>query len=223
VSGIVDTGFSGLDDALVLASLADAQELADAPGAANRIYVKLHSLGELDDALPGIESAASSFGAVARPWTWYAADAINHASNETVFYYVFLAILIVVSASAIASTMRTAVYERSREVGTMRATGWTRADVFLLFTMESGAIGLAGAAVGSVLGGLASAILHRFPVDVSSMASAIDFPFFSMTSSSRPGDFALATCVGLVAALAAGVSPARKAARTNIVQALSTH
>jgi putative ABC transport system permease protein len=105
----------------------------------------------------------------------------------------------------------------------MRATGWTRADVFWLFSLESAAIGLAGSAAGAALGGLLSALLRAFPFDASAMAEAIDYPFFAMTSSSRPGDFLLAAIIGVGVAMVAGIAPARASARTNIVAALSNH
>lgn len=142
VSGVFDTGFAGLDASFLAAPLEDAQELADAPGAVNRIYVRLDSPGAVENAMPDLEAAARLCGAEARPWTSYAREALDHAKTETVFYYVFLAILLLVSAQAIASTMRVAAYERVREIGALRATGWTRADVFGLFCLESGAIGL---------------------------------------------------------------------------------
>lgn len=223
VSGVFDSGFASFDASFVAIRLEDAQELADAPGAANRIYVRLASMEAVDGAMRDLESAASLGGAVARPWTWYARDAILHANNETVFYYIFVAILVLVSASAIASTMRVAAFERVREIGAIRACGWTRADVFALFLVEAGAVGLVGSAAGILVGGLLSAILAAFPVDVSALSGAIDYPFFAMTSSSRPGDFLLAAAIGVGASVAAGVSPARRAARTNIVKALSSH
>lgn len=223
VSGVFDTGFAGLDASFIAAPLADAQELADAPGAVNRIYARLDSPDSVEGAMPALAAAASLAGAEARPWTRYAADALAHAKNETVFYYIFLGILLLVSAQAIASTMRVAAFERVREIGALRAGGWTRSDVFTLFALESAAIGAAGVAAGAGLGGLASALLRAHPIDVSSMAAAIEYPFFSMTCSSRPGDFLLAAAIGVTAALAAGISPARKAARTNIARALSTH
>jgi ABC-type lipoprotein release transport system permease subunit len=133
---------------------------------------------------------------------------------------VFLVILVVMSSSAIASTMRMAAFERVREIAAMRATGWTRADLFWLFCLESAAIGFLGSAAGALLGGAFSGLLRAFPIDVTAMGKAVDYPFFAMTSSSRPMDFALAACIGVGAAVLAGVGPARKAARTNIVKAL---
>lgn len=222
VAGIFDSGYSGLDESFVAAALADAQALADLPEAVNRIYVKLSSSDAVAAAMPALESAASLSGAESRPWTSYAQDAIRHAKSETVFYYVFLAIIVLVSASAISSTMRVAAFERVREIGAMRAEGWTRSDVFWLFFVESAAVGLCGSVAGAAAGGVLSALLAAFPYDVSALSGAIDYPFFAMTSSSRPGDFLLAAAVGIGAAMAAGIAPARRAARTNIVKALST-
>ncbi len=220
VSGIFRTGFSSLDSSFAALSLADAQELLDAGDAVNRIYVKLDSASSVGKAMPGIGAAAALCGAEARPWTSYAKEAIDHTKTESVFYYVFLAILVVMSSSAIASTMRMAAFERVREIAAMRATGWTRADLFSLFCLESAAIGLLGSAAGALLGGAFSALLRAFPIDVAAMGKAIDYPFFAMTSSSRPMDFALAAFIGVGAAVIAGAGPARKAARTNIVKAL---
>lgn len=223
VAGIYDTGFALLDASLVACALADAQELADAPGAANRIYVRLRSLGGLERAMPGLAAAAELAEAEARPWTSYAREAIDHARTEGIFYWIFLAILVFLACEAVTSTMRAAVRERVREIGAMRATGWSRREVFLLFALESATIGALGSAAGACVGGLLSGLLAAFPVDVSSLGSLIEYPFFSMTSSSRPGDFAAALALGTLAALAAGALPARSAARTNIAEALSSH
>lgn len=221
VSGIFEAGLASLDGSFVALRLADAQGFADAPGRVNRVYVKLEKADDLAGAMPRLEALASSIGAEARPWTYYAKEAIDHAKVESVFYYIFLAILVVVSASAISGTMRMAAIERVKEIAAMRATGWTVAEVRSLFRFESAAIGLAGAAAGSILGGTISALLRAFPIDAGAMGAATDYPFFSMTSSSRPVDFAFAAAVSVLAALAAGAGPARRAAKTNIVRALS--
>jgi putative ABC transport system permease protein len=173
--------------------------------------------------MPRLSQAAALAGAEARPWTSYAKEAIDHAANESVFYWIFLAILLLLSGEAVTSTMRAAVRERTREIASMRATGWSRREVFTLFALESSAIGVAGSAAGAAVGGGLSALLEAFPFDISSMGSMIDYPFFAMTSSSRPGDFILAIAAGAVAAFLAGAAPARAAARTNIARALSTH
>jgi putative ABC transport system permease protein len=63
------------------------------------------------------------------------------------------AISLLVGALGIANTMVMNVLERTREIGTMKATGATNAHVLRLFLLESGVIGIVGGCIG-VLGGL---------------------------------------------------------------------
>lgn len=52
----------------------------------------------------------------------------------------------------IAVVMSMAVLERTREIGVLRVVGARRRDVFALFLVEAGLLGLAGGAVGDAVG-----------------------------------------------------------------------
>ncbi len=69
------------------------------------------------------------------------------------------AIALLVSAFGIANTMVMAIYERSREIGLMKAVGATHSDIMFIFLGESMAIGLIGGVVGTLLALLAGRIL----------------------------------------------------------------
>jgi len=56
------------------------------------------------------------------------------------------------------NTMLMSVRERVREFGVLRATGWTKGDVFRLVLAESALLGAAGGVAGSALGFLSSAV-----------------------------------------------------------------
>ena len=62
------------------------------------------------------------------------------------------AVALVVAAFGIANTMVMSIYERTREIGLMKAMGATNRDVMVLFLTESGAIGFLGG-IGGVLFG----------------------------------------------------------------------
>ncbi|MBI2047205.1 FtsX-like permease family protein [Candidatus Pacearchaeota archaeon] len=62
------------------------------------------------------------------------------------------AISLLVGGVGIMNTMYTAVLERTREIGTLKAIGAKNSDVLLLFLFESGMLGLVGGAIGIVLG-----------------------------------------------------------------------
>ncbi|MBL7065943.1 MAG: ABC transporter permease [Anaerolineae bacterium] len=62
------------------------------------------------------------------------------------------AIALIVAAFGIANTMTMAIYERTREIGLMKAVGATNRDVMSVFLVEAGGIGLLGGVGGVLLG-----------------------------------------------------------------------
>ncbi|MCX6749575.1 MAG: ABC transporter permease [Candidatus Pacearchaeota archaeon] len=61
-------------------------------------------------------------------------------------------ISLIVGGIGIMNTMYTSVLERTREIGIMKAVGAKNQDIFLIFLIESGLLGLVGGAIGILLG-----------------------------------------------------------------------
>ncbi len=70
------------------------------------------------------------------------------------------AIALLVAAFGIANTMLMSIYERTKEIGLMKAVGATNRDVMSVFLAESGSIGLLGGVGGVLLGVLLSGIIN---------------------------------------------------------------
>ncbi len=68
------------------------------------------------------------------------------------FVYVIAAISIVVGGLGIMNTMYTSVLERTKEIGVMKAIGAKNRDIFMMFFMEAGMIGLLGGIAGIIIG-----------------------------------------------------------------------
>jgi len=69
------------------------------------------------------------------------------------------AISLLVGGIGIANTMYTAVLERTKEIGIMKATGAQNKDILLIFVIESGLLGIIGGLIGIAIGfGLSSAV-----------------------------------------------------------------
>lgn len=62
------------------------------------------------------------------------------------------AISLIVGGIGIMNTMYTAVLERTKEIGIMKAIGAKNSDILLLFLIESGVLGLMGGAIGVLIG-----------------------------------------------------------------------
>jgi len=61
-------------------------------------------------------------------------------------------ISLVVGAIGIMNTMYTAVLERTKEIGILKAVGGKNSDIMIMFVIESGILGLVGGAIGVLLG-----------------------------------------------------------------------
>jgi ABC-type antimicrobial peptide transport system permease subunit len=121
-------------------------------------------------------------------------------------FYVLLALSVIVSVFGIVNTLVLTVFERTREIGMLRAIGMTRPQVRRMIRHESVITaligGVLGIALGIVLGGL---LIYK-----------VDFIVFSLPIGSLI-IFALAAIfVGILAA----IFPARRASRLNILEAL---
>jgi macrolide transport system ATP-binding/permease protein len=127
------------------------------------------------------------------------------------------AIALIVACLGIANTMYTAVLERTREIGIMKALGARSADVRGMFMSEAGMIGLIGGGVGLLIAALVSVVGN---VIVNNIAQAqgipLDLGVFRITWWLVAGALALAT---LFSALS-GFFPALRASRLDPVAAL---
>jgi ABC-type antimicrobial peptide transport system permease subunit len=145
-------------------------------------------------------------------------DQVNRifAILQTMLSSVGLLALLVASIG-IVNTMIMAIYERTREIGILKALGSSNGDVLRMFMVEAGMIGLLGGIVGVFLGWLLGLGLNRVIVDyMRQQQIPIDAPFFVVTWELVAGALVFATLVGVLA----GIYPAFRAARLDPLAAL---
>lgn len=110
-------------------------------------------------------------------------------------------------------TMYGAVANRTREIGTLRALGFRRRSILLVFLLESMALGLVGGLVG-----ISMASLMQF-VTISTM-NWQTFSELAFSFTLTPGIAAKALAFSLAMGLLGGVLPAARAARLDIIESL---
>ena len=124
--------------------------------------------------------------------------------------YGFLSISIFVALFGITNTLSLSVYERTREIGLMRAIGTYRKQIRRMIFIESSIISIFGAALGTGLG-----IFFAW-----SLIQTLADEGFTVFAVSIPQTF-LWIGIAIIAGVIAAILPAIRAARQNILEAIS--
>ena len=129
-------------------------------------------------------------------------------SQFLLLLYVLLALSVIVSLFGMINTLALSVFERTRELGMLRAVGMTRRQVRRMVRHESVITALIGAALGLPLG-IFLALL------VTQALSEYDLQF-----TIPAGALITFVIVSVIAGMVAAILPARRAARLRVLEAL---
>jgi putative ABC transport system permease protein len=129
----------------------------------------------------------------------------------------FAAIALAVAALGVANTMYTAVLERTREIGILKALGARRSDVRVVFLAEAATIGAIGGAIGiavaALVGVTGNAVVNQL---ARQQGIGLDLNVFQLSPL-----LALVTiCLTALFSALSGLLPAARAARLAPVEAL---
>jgi putative ABC transport system permease protein len=168
------------------------------PGESAEQYTK-HAQVEIEAALPGLN----------------AQPAAERASNNL---FVGLAhavawgtscIALLMGILGIANTMAMSVFERTREIGILRAIGWKAWRVLLLIQVEATVLGFAGGILGIIFGWAGLHLLAKMPQTASIVSTSLSWEHFVE-----------ALGISVLSGLIAGAYPAWRGAHLSPVEAL---
>ncbi|MFN2183648.1 MAG: ABC transporter permease, partial [Anaerolineae bacterium] len=127
------------------------------------------------------------------------------------------ALALLVASIGIANTMIMSVYERTKEIGILKAVGAAPGQIRSLFVLESSLIGLLGGIVGTIFGWLLGKGLNWLALRVLEWQDVpMEGTFFVLSWWLVLAALAFGTLVGLLA----GLYPAARAARLAPLDAL---
>jgi putative ABC transport system permease protein len=206
-------GGSALETGAVMMPIRQLQKLADLNGKVTAFHVRLRPVPagrtpdeHLRQARAAIEKAVPGLKAVPAGERAHNNQFVSFA--RSIAWGTSL-IALLVGALGIANTMAMAVFERTREIGILRALGWRQWRVIALILIEAGALGLIGGVLGLGGGWGALRLLASLPMTANIAVGSISLPHA-----------AEALGIAVLTGLAAGVLPALRAARLSPVEAL---
>ena len=212
VSGLFRGG-SALETGAAMMPLRQLQKLADLTGKVSAFHVRLRPAPSgqgaeehlrqartaIEQALPGLKAVPSSERAHNNQFVSFARSIAWGTSL----------IALLVGALGIANTMAMAVFERTREIGVLRALGWRRWRVLLLIQIEAAVLGFLGGLLGLVAGWGALRLLAALPRTANIADGSVE-----------PRQMIEALVIAVLIGLAAGAIPAWRAAQLSPVEAL---
>jgi ABC-type lipoprotein release transport system permease subunit len=205
VVGVYETGISYEESAGVM-SLRDAQALTGKPRQVTFYGIKLNDAQQAEALQQQLETALPD---ITVTMTSKFAENLPDLQNMNVMMWGISVLAILVGGISMMNTMIMSVYERTREIGTLRAVGWRRRFVLWLVLKEAIVLSLLGTAVGFI-GAIALLWLMQFiPMWGDYLSITLSLKLLTLTVS-------LALLLGAIG----GIYPAWRAANLSPAEAL---
>ncbi len=215
-SGLVVAGIVGLtgsqDDAFVYLPIETAQRLLDHPGAATAIGVKVTDPARMVEITEALTAAVPGIQIVTMGEVMNSIS--NLAASARALSLAIVLIAVLISAVGVMNSILMAVFERTQEIGMMRAVGASRPDIFRIILEETTILSLGGGLVGILISILGSRLIEAFVRSV--MPFVPSGELISFDAGVAAGSVLFIFIIGLCA----GIYPAWKASKINPVEAI---
>lgn len=191
----------------------------------SEITIKTNAFFKVVEFEPQIIQVLSDEHVAVYSWEKLSEDFRAMMAMKRKFQNVLVLMIMVIAIVGIVNTMLMSVYEKKREIGTMKALGFTDKEVKNLFLIEGAFIGIAGGIAGLILGTLFNLYFATKGMDLNSMFGDATFglPVMGTIKSSwEISAYINAMIFTLIASLLASYYPAKKVTRMEAMECLRT-
>jgi putative ABC transport system permease protein len=184
-----------------------------APHYDTQVFVKKAPGVSTEAALATVKQLSAQYapGATVQDQAAYKAAQTKPINQLLALVYVLLALAVVIALLGIGNTLALSIFERTRELGVMRAVGMTRSQLRSTIRWESVIVALQGTLLGLVVGIFFGWALVRSQKN--SGIGVFNLPYLTLIII-----IVLAGLAGVVAA----ILPSRRAAKLNVLRAIVT-
>ncbi|MCE5313238.1 MAG: FtsX-like permease family protein [Nitrospiraceae bacterium] len=211
VAGVLEKTDSQ-DDAFTYLPLSAAQQLLDKPGGATAVGVKVKDpelVGRITETLtekvPGIQIVTMN---------QVMNSILNLAASAKALSLSIAFIAIFISAVGVMNSILMTVFERTNEIGMMRAVGASRADIFRMVVIETTMLTFSGGVLGIIISLAGSRLIESFVRKV--MPYVPSGEILALEPGLAAGSIMFAFFIGIASSL----YPAWKASKINPVEAI---
>ncbi|HTM57491.1 MAG TPA: FtsX-like permease family protein [Candidatus Udaeobacter sp.] len=217
VVSVFTSGLYTYDSSLGFVAIPAAQDFFSMGGTVTGIEVRLGDMFRAPEVADTLLRHLADPALRANNWIDLNRNLFTWMKLEKAVMFVILALIVLVAAFNIVSTLFMVVLEKRRDIGVLKSLGATRGLVMQIFLVEGLLIGGIGTLAGAALGGGLIAVLRRYPF--------VTLPgdvYFIERLPVRPEwqDFVAVILAALVLCLIAAVYPAWQASRLDPVDAI---
>jgi lipoprotein-releasing system permease protein len=213
VIGIMKTGMSEIDSAVVFMGLAEAQNFFDLEGAATNIEMKIRDVKNSRAVAEHVQRQLG-FPYLAEDWTRLWPNLFSALQLEKTVYFLVLLLMILVGAFNIVATLVMVVMEKRKDIAILRSMGATQQSIRKIFLFKGCFIGVVGTVLGVLLGLLVCAFIAQYEFALP------EGMFLISTVPVRVywSNFLLVAVASFIVCLLASIYPSRQAAKLDPVE-----
>ncbi len=209
--------------------LSSADAFLEMEGEVNLIAVKAYNLSDeqLDDLANELEQnlqAAGMADIAVATWEEMAQSFVAVRDGKRGGTTVILGLIFIIVLIGIANTMLMAVYERTGEIGMMRAMGMTKREVTFSFMLESAGVGFIGGLFGMILSTGIIWYMIKYGIDYTPLIGDMSIGYRTVAiihAQWNPGMMLIGWIFVIISSVLVSLIPARKALNMNIADILA--
>lgn len=216
VCGLFSSGLYEYDTHFAYMDLSAVQEMFDLPDIAGGIEVRIDDIYMADAVRDRIQAMLGP-EYTALTWMEGRQNLFSALKLEKTVMFIILALIVVVAAFNIVSTLIMVVMEKTKDIGVLKAIGATRRSIMRIFVVQGVTVGTVGTLTGVAAGSILCWLLGKYqfiklPGDV--------YLLETLPVSMQASDVLLISACALALSLVASLYPAWQASRLDPVEAL---
>ena len=157
IVGIYNSG-NGFEDAAAILSLTDAQQLLQKQRQVGAVQIKVDDPRQIETLRARLEK---QFPRLSVSQSGDVADQAQMVQYMQAFAVAIAALAVLIGGVGMTNTVMMSMFERTREIGTLRAVGWQRRRVMVMIFGESVLLGVLGGLIGCSVGQRPDVAGHR--------------------------------------------------------------
>lgn len=211
VAGIIDR-IGRQDDAFIYMPINAVQEILEKPGGATAIGVKVSDAARIPEVVSELSKKISGIQIVTMGQVMD--TIITLASSAKVLSLSIAMIAILIGAVGVMNSILMAVFERTQEIGMMRAIGASRFDTFRIIIKETIVLTAAGGIAGIIIANIGSTVIEGF------VKGFMPYVPSGKLITFEPLLAAMCIMFSVVLGILAGIYPAWKASKITPIEAI---